>query len=113
MSYSGGCLCGGIRFQIEGKIDEIVFCHCPMCRKAQGSAFAANAPIKAASIRLESGRELLKEFLPSENKARVFCSNSGSPIYSYLKSRPEIVRLRLDTINDIDALSPSNKYLIF
>ena len=38
--YTGGCLCGVVRFEITGGIDDIVYCHCSRCRKAQGSANA-------------------------------------------------------------------------
>ena len=26
--YAGSCLCGGIRYEIQGEIGEIVQCHC-------------------------------------------------------------------------------------
>ena len=41
MTASGGCLCGGVRFEVAGPLSEIELCHCPRCRRAYGSAFAA------------------------------------------------------------------------
>lgn len=94
----GGCLCGGVRYEYDGDIEEISICHCSQCRKAQGSAFAPVSPVDSARFRLVSGGELLKEFRSSPGKARVFCGNCGSPIYSALDDRPEIKRLRLGTV---------------
>ena len=95
----GSCLCGGVRYEYDGAIDEISICHCSQCRKAQGSAFAAVSPLDAAKFRLLAGAELLKEYRSSPDKARVFCSRCGSPIYSALDQRPEVKRLRLGTVD--------------
>jgi hypothetical protein len=95
----GSCLCGGVRYQYDGAIDEISICHCSQCRKAQGSAFAAVSPVDSARFRLLAGAELLKEYRSSPDKVRVFCSRCGSPIYSALDQRPEVKRLRLGTVD--------------
>jgi hypothetical protein len=79
---SGGCLCNGVRYEYDGHIEEISLCHCSMCRKAQGTAYAAVSPIESAKFKIIRGHELLKEFRAVPHKARVFCSNCGSPIYS-------------------------------
>ncbi|MDP2822502.1 MAG: hypothetical protein Q8O52_07460 [Sulfuritalea sp.] len=46
----GSCLCGGIRYQYDGEIEEISICHCSQCRKAQGSAFAAASPVETPFV---------------------------------------------------------------
>ena len=58
--YTGSCLCGGVRFQIQGELEPIQVCHCSQCRKAQGTPFATNTPVKEAAFQLDSGAELLK-----------------------------------------------------
>ncbi len=95
----GSCLCGGVRYQYDGEIGEISICHCSQCRKAQGSSFAAVSPVDAAKFRLLAGAELLREYRSSPDKARVFCSRCGSPIYSALDQRPEVKRLRLGSVD--------------
>ena len=95
----GSCLCGGIRYEYDGEIEEISICHCSQCRKAQGSAFAAVSPVDSTRFRLLAGAELLKEYRSSPDKVRVFCANCGSPIYSALDQRPEVKRLRIGTVD--------------
>lgn len=95
----GGCLCGGVRYEYDGEIEEISICHCSQCRKAQGSAFSAVSPIDAAGFRIVSGAGMLKEFRATPGKARVFCANCGSPIYSARDDLPELKRLRLGTVD--------------
>ena len=41
----GGCLCGGIRFQVTNVVGPLELCHCPRCRKTTGSAFAATVDL--------------------------------------------------------------------
>jgi hypothetical protein len=69
------------------------------CRKAQGSAYAAVLPIAAADFRLLQGEALLKAYSSSPGKERVFCSNCGSPLFSRLLARPELLRLRAGTLD--------------
>ena len=95
----GGCLCGCIRYQYDGEIDEISICHCSQCRKAQGSAFAAVSPVATERLRILAGAELLREYRSSPGKVRAFCATCGSPIYSALDQRPEVRRLRLGTVD--------------
>ena len=96
--YTGNCLCGEVRFRIDQELEPIQVCHCSQCRKAHGSAFAAVSPIDSARFRLLSGAHLLKEFRSSPGKARVFCANCGSPMYSARDNAPEVKRLRLGTV---------------
>lgn len=95
---TGSCLCRGVRYEYRGEIEEISMCHCSQCRKAQGSAFVAIAPISSAKFTLLSGADLLKEYRAVPNKARVFCSRCGSPIYSARDDLPDTKRLRLGTV---------------
>ena len=53
--HLGGCLCGQIRYQLSGPLADIQLCHCSQCRKAQGSAFAANIPVSEDHLRFLSG----------------------------------------------------------
>ena len=57
--YTGSCLCGGICYEINGEIGEVIQCHCKRCRKANGTAFATNAPIQKADFKIVQGKHLL------------------------------------------------------
>jgi hypothetical protein len=105
--YEGSCLCGGVRYVINGELGPIVYCHCSMCRKAQGTAFAANAPVVAADWRIETGAELLSSYDTPDGKTRVFCSRCGSPLYSRKASLPGVLRLRIGTLDSEISERPS------
>lgn len=104
----GGCLCGAVRYEIRaGALGAIVLCHCRQCRKAQGSAFAANAPVQAGDFRLLAGADALIAFASSPGKWRSFCGRCGSPIHSRRDSAPEWIRVRIGTLDAPIAARPS------
>lgn len=90
----GGCLCGGVRFQIEGELAPIQICHCGQCRKAQGGAFASNIPVAEGAFQLLAGEELLQRYESSPGKQRVFCRQCGSPLFSRHELIPGVLRIR-------------------
>ena len=99
----GSCLCGGVRYEVDGPLQAMACCHCSECRKASGAEFATNATVSVESFRLIAGEELLAEFESSQGQARVFCRRCGSPILKRSAARPDQVRLRLGCLDsDID-----------
>lgn len=96
----GGCLCGAVRYEVEGPLAPIQLCHCGQCRKAQGSAFAANIPVATSAFRLIQGEEALREYRASPGKRRVFCGACGGPIFSQRDDGPQTLRLRAGALDD-------------
>ena len=103
----GTCLCGKVKYEIRGEPRLMYYCHCGICRKANGSAFATNMIVLAEDFLLVSGRELLTAFESSPDKHRYFCSACGSPIYSQAKLTRSIVSVRCGTLETDPILRPS------
>lgn len=79
--HSGSCLCGQVRFEIDGGFDRFYLCHCEHCRKDSGSAHAANLFSSTAILRWVSGEDAVRHFnLPSTRHSRAFCSVCGSAL---------------------------------
>jgi len=98
-THKGSCLCGSVRYEITGELGDFGYCHCTSCRKASGSAHGANAPVDRARFRLLAGGDALREFESSPGKLRAFCGRCGSPIYAYLTATPEVLRIRLGSLD--------------
>jgi hypothetical protein len=97
--HAGSCLCGDIRYEIDGELSDFGCCHCQSCRKASGTAFGANAGVERTAFRLVSGATSLREFESSAGKVRAFCSRCGSPIYANVKKTTDVLRIRLGTLD--------------
>jgi len=96
---TGSCLCGGVKYEIDGELGAVTNCHCSLCRKMSGSAFASGATIPTASFRFVAGNELLKEWQSSPGYHRVFCGRCGSPIVKRKVKDPGNLRLRVGTLD--------------
>ena len=97
--YEGSCLCGKVRYQIDAELNEFEYCHCRSCRKASGSAFAANADVDRRHFVLFDSERFLREYESSPGRFRAFCRNCGSPIFAYLTQTNHLIRVRLGTLD--------------
>ena len=98
--HTGSCLCGAVTFEIDGELAPVQFCHCSQCRRASGTAFASNIPVKAERFRLLAGADSLKAYESSPGKQRVFCATCGSQLFSRTSAHPGNLRLRAGTLDE-------------
>lgn len=82
-THAGSCLCGAVRYEVEGEFERFYLCHCDRCRKDSGSAHAANLFSSQAVLRWTAGQDKVSFFnLPSTRHSRCFCSICGSALPS-------------------------------
>jgi hypothetical protein len=107
--FRGSCLCQKVIYEFEGPIIRLNFCHCVMCQKAHGAAFAPYMRVLKDNFRVVAGREFIASFASSEGISRTFCRNCGSNL-QWIRESSEamgIAAVTLDTDVDID---PSAQY---
>ena len=109
--HTGSCLCGAVRYRINGAVREVWLCHCSQCRKAQGSAFAASVPTPREQFVLTLGAETLRAYRASPHKRRWFCGECGSPIYSEVDASP-VLRLRAGSLDEPVTLTPAGHIFV-
>ncbi|GAA5444598.1 hypothetical protein Misp06_02788 [Microbulbifer sp. NBRC 101763] len=97
--YKGSCLCGGVKISIRGGVKDIIHCHCSLCRKSSGTAFATNGFVDAGGLTIDQGRQLIGSFELRPGKSRHFCKVCASPIYSSNSEDPSRFRLRLGILD--------------
>ncbi len=93
MSISGVCLCGAVRYEINGKLRDAGNCHCSMCRRAHGAAYATYASVDPKEFRWLCGEEFVSNYESSPNAGWVFCNKCGSRLGSANKGRIDSVTL--------------------
>ena len=76
---TGGCLCGAVRYEIDGPLRKVVYCHCGQCRKTSGHFVAATAvDLEHLHITEDAG---LSWFESSDIAKRGFCNRCGSSLF--------------------------------
>ncbi|RYZ05606.1 MAG: GFA family protein [Myxococcales bacterium] len=79
--HHGSCLCGAVRFEVEGSFERFFLCHCSFCRKDTGSAHAANLFSTTAKLTWLTGEsEVTTYHLPASRHAKSFCKTCGSAL---------------------------------
>lgn len=72
--YSGGCLCGAVRFVASGEPYRVGVCHCMDCRKHHGTPFYASAIYPEDAVRIEGET--------AHYGTRHFCPACGSSVFA-------------------------------
>jgi hypothetical protein len=110
--YKGSCLCGAINIELTGSIESIIHCHCSLCRKNSGTAYATNGFVNTKDLRVIDPENKLTYFEFKEGKLRHFCSVCASPIFSSNSSNPTKLRLRLGILDtDIEERPLSHNFV--
>lgn len=77
--HSGSCLCGAVRFQVDGELPGPDACHCTNCRKFSGH-YGAGTDVPRERVRIQ-GNEKITWYRSSEKVRRGFCSVCGSSLF--------------------------------
>ena len=75
---TGGCLCGAVRYALDGPALSTIYCHCTSCRKHTGAAAVALVGYRRDQLRYTSGRP--RVFASSPGVGRAFCGDCGTPL---------------------------------
>ena len=79
--HHGSCLCGQVKFEIDGDFEHFFLCHCSHCRKDTGSAHAANLFCAAHQLTWLAGQDLVTTYqLPDTRHGKSFCRQCGSAL---------------------------------
>jgi len=101
VEFTGGCLCGNIRYKVSGDIVRVVNCHCDDCRHNTGAAFATNVFVKEDDLEITQGTPKLFEHVADSGNPRLkkFCAACGSQLFSTTAGRP-ITSVKVGSIDD-------------
>lgn len=76
---TGGCLCGGVRYEVKGRLSPPLACHCSQCARTSGH-FAAMAACSTAELVIEP-EETLAWYKSSDDVNRGFCARCGGNLF--------------------------------
>jgi hypothetical protein len=92
-TITGSCLCGSVTFAVRPPFSAFRYCHCSRCRKASGSAHAANLFIPETQFEWRKGEASVKRFdLPNAQRfSRWFCSQCGCRVPHKVRTRQDFL----------------------
>ena len=106
--YRGSCLCGVVKFEVDEFLPQAAHCHCSMCRKFHGAAYATIAGVHRSRFRWVAGTDALKRYTAGNGTARTFCRHCGSSLaFSSPRASEEAVEIALGAMDGDVPVVPS------
>lgn len=113
MALIGGCLCGGVRYEVTAPLVSASYCHCTRCRRRTGTAASAQARVAPGALRLTSGAELVREWVPPDaGWPKAFCSACGGALWSRSRDDPPDYAVRLGTFDGDPGIRPQYRQFV-
>jgi hypothetical protein len=107
-SMTGGCMCGGVRFELTDPPESASYCHCTRCQRRTGTASSAQARIDGRTLRLLQGEELVKAWRPPGGGfEKLFCRECGGHLFSRSPDDPQRMSVRLGAFDGDPGVRPS------
>ena len=75
----GGCLCGAVRYQVQGPLRDVVNCHCSMCQRLHGN-FGPHSKTRKVNLTITK-IDGLAWYESSRFARRGFCRDCGSGLF--------------------------------
>lgn len=93
MALTGGCLCGAVRYRVDGELAAARSCHCSRCRKAFSAASSAYAELPPGAFAWTSGEDNVTVFQTGPGWGLAFCRTCGTTLIGLAGKEPHGVTL--------------------
>jgi hypothetical protein len=108
VQISGGCLCGGVRFELTDVPPTAGYCHCTRCQRRTGTASSVQARIDGHTLRILQGEDLLKAWRPPNKGAeKLFCGQCGGHLFSRNPTNHREMSVRFGAFDGDPGVRPS------
>ena len=106
--FSGGCLCGAIRYECSMEPLATIKCHCRACQRNSGSGFAIVVAVSLAAVKLRQGTpERHVTQADSGNQVwREFCAECGSQLFAGNSANPDFCGVKVGSLDDPSWVKP-------
>ena len=111
--FTGGCICGAIRYECVADPIAMGNCHCRDCQRATGSAFAAAILAPTSTVNMTGGEVKYYEVIGDSGAIvrRGFCPNCGARLFGNPAASPDITDIMAGSLDDPSCYQPrANMY---
>jgi hypothetical protein len=106
--FAGGCACGAVRYECTAAPLFSLNCHCRDCQRETGTAFAPvlGVPKAAFTVTRGSPQYFALTAASGHTTTRAFCAACGSPLFGLPGIAPELVTIRMGSLDDPGEFRP-------
>jgi hypothetical protein len=107
---TGGCLCGGVRFELSEPPLDASYCHCTRCQRRTGTSSSAQARVAPGSFRVVQGEELVRGWRhPDGGAEKCFCMTCGAHLFSRNAESHEVGGVRMSAFDHDIGIRPTHR----
>src|SRR5438045_415882 len=104
---AGGCACGSVRYVLTQPPLTVRVCWCRECQYLAAGNGSVNLRAARAAVKLEGALSAWESTAASGNRVRrSFCPTCGTPVLSESSGMPDIVVIRVGTLDEPGAFAP-------
>jgi hypothetical protein len=106
--YTGGCLCGALRYEAEGEPLYAGHCYCSDCRKASGSGFVPFIGFAGSAVRFNGQtRKFASRAASGVAAVRNFCAVCGSLVFGGEVGKDDEFTIYAGSLDDPSSFRPT------
>ena len=103
---TGGCLCGAVRYEVQGAFLRAGHCHCSRCRRHSGAGMSTQGRVRQEDFRLLAGEDRIRWFRPDGGAVKAFCVTCGSSLFGGTWPGGPEVSIRLGSVDGDPGIRP-------
>lgn len=104
--WTGGCMCGTVRFRLASDPFDAGWCHCRTCQLNSGAPAMAFATVPHGDWIAVSGADSIRMVRSSSFGHRSFCGRCGTPLYVRVDHQPETLDFSIVTLDEPGRVRP-------
>jgi hypothetical protein len=104
--WTGGCLCGTVRYRLATEPFDAGWCHCRTCQLNSGSPAMVFATVPLDDYQIDAGEANIRRVASSSFGRRAFCGECGTPLYTHVDHQPDTLDFSVATLDEPGRVRP-------
>jgi len=105
--FTGGCLCGAVRYESAAAPAVGGHCQCHDCRRSSGSGHCSHLGVPKPAVSVTGDVTVYEKAADSGNMVgRAFCPTCGAAVYSVNSGMADLIFLRASSLDDPEVFQP-------
>jgi hypothetical protein len=105
--FTGGCLCGALRYEATGEPQGTGHCYCSDCQKASGSGFIPFMGFPASAVRFSgAAKQFVSKSYRGTDAVRNFCPVCSSLVFGGVVGKSAAHTIYAGTLDDLSLFQP-------
>ena len=106
ISWTGGCMCGGVRYRLDSEPYDAGWCHCRICQLFSGSPAMAFATVPFGDWHVVEGLDQVRRVRTTSFGERQFCGSCGTGLTMHVHHQADEIDFAVCTLDEPGAITP-------